>query len=83
MEISFNGSEYGDDYYIASIRYTNYYGYGDKTEVVVTNDKEKYCNVTMKEYVLDGHLSVDRIIDKLLQMNIIYNDFECEESIEI
>lgn len=83
MKICFRCYEYGDDYYIVSIRYTNYDGYGDRTEVIVTNDEEKYCNVTMKKYVLDGYLNIDRIIDKLLQMNIIYNDFESEESIEI
>ena len=44
------------------------------------NDKEKYCNVTMKKYVLDGHLSIDKIIDKLLQMNIT-NDFESEDDL--
>lgn len=80
MEVYFRNWEYGDDYEIVFVRYTKYDGYGDKTEVVVSNDKDNYrYKPKMEEYVFEGHLSIDRIVDKLLQNNVIGNDFETEE----
>lgn len=80
MEVCFRNWEYGDDYEIVFVRYTKYDGYGDRTEVVVSNDKDNYrYKPKMKKYVFEGHLSIDRIVDKLLQNNVIGNDFETEE----
>lgn len=80
MEVYFRNWEYGKDYEIASVRYTKYDGYGDRTEVIVSNDKDDYkYKPKMEKYVFKGHLSIDRIVDKLLQNNVIENDFETEE----
>lgn len=80
MEICFRNWEYGDDYKIISIRYTKYDGYGDRTEVVVSNDTDNYkYKLKMEKYVFEGHLSIDKIVDKLLSLNVISNDFENEE----
>ena len=79
MEVYFRDWKYGDDYEIASVRYT-YDGYDDRTEVVVSNDRDNYrYKPKMEKYMFEGHLSIDRIVDKLLQNNVIRNDFETEE----
>lgn len=64
MKILFNKYEYDDNFEIVSIRYTNYYDYGKKTEVVVKIEVDD--EVRNKEYILDGHLSVDRVVDELI-----------------
>ena len=80
MEVCFRNWEYGDDYEIVFVRYTKYDGYGDRTEVIVSNNKDNpKSKPKMQDYVFEGHLSIDRIVDKLLQENIIENDFEIEE----
>lgn len=64
MKILFNKYEYGDNFEITSIRYTTYDGYGKKTEVEVSIKIDD--EIRNKQYVLDGHLSIDRIVDEII-----------------
>lgn len=74
MNISFSKYEYDDGYKIVDIRYTNYSGYGDKTEVIIgRNNDVPY----FKKYVLDGWLDIPIIIKCLLQQDLTM-DFEEE-----
>lgn len=80
MEISFKRSEYGRELEIQGVRYTNYDCYGDKTEVFVGFVGERgWDGPKLEKFVLDGHLSVDRIIDKLLHEEDVYSYFEDDE----
>lgn len=79
MELSFRKSEYGRELDIRGVRYTNYNGYGDKTEVFVGFVGEHDWDNKLEKFVLDGHLPIDRIVDKLLYEENVFSFFEDEE----
>lgn len=79
MNVSFKKGEYGRELEIRGVIYTYYERYGDKTEVeVIDYDIDDRLGVS-KLYVLDGHLSIDRIVDKLLHEEDVFSFFEDEE----
>lgn len=71
MDILFS-REYGKEFKILTVKYTNYGGYGDKTEVSICLS----CICERKRIetiVLDGHLSINDIVNHILDL-----DFEQE-----
>lgn len=72
MNLVFSRGEYGREFKILTVKYTNYGDYGDKTEVSICLSGI-WENKSIENIVLDGHLSINDIVNRILDW-----DFEQE-----
>ena len=70
MEISFKRSEYGREFKILTVKYTKYDGDCDKTEVSICLSGI-WGNKSIENIVLDGHLSINDIVNRILDWDFI------------
>lgn len=72
MDLVFSRGEYGREFKILTVKYTKYDGDCDKTEVSICLSGI-WENKSIENIVLDGHLSINDIVNRILDW-----DFEQE-----